>query len=118
MVWGDPEKLGQVFANYFTNALHHLSGERRIRIGLKTEERKVICSVFNTGDPIPAEALPHLWEKFYKADKARTRAYGGNGIGLSIVKAILDGMGGEYGAENKEDGVEFFFTIGKETGAS
>ncbi len=118
MVLGDPDKLGQVFANYFTNALHHLSGERKIRIGLRSEGKQAVVSVFNTGEPIPEEALPHIWEKFYKADKARTRAYGGNGIGLSIVKAILDGMGGSYGVENKKNGVEFFFIIGKETGLS
>ncbi|MBQ9437898.1 MAG: ATP-binding protein, partial [Lachnospiraceae bacterium] len=54
---------------------------------------------------------PHVWEKFYKADKARTRSYGGNGIGLSIVKAILDSCGGSYGVINKETGVEFWFML-------
>ena len=47
-------------------------------------------TVFNTGEPIPEEAIPQLWTKFYKVDKARTRAYGGSGIGLSIVKAIME----------------------------
>ena len=49
--------------------------------------------------------------KFYKVDKARTRAYGGSGIGLSIVKAIMDSHHREYGVENVEDGVEFWFTL-------
>ena len=71
----------------------------------------VRVSVFNTGTPIPEDAIPNLWTKFYKVDKARTRAYGGSGIGLSIVKAIMDSHQREYGVENVEDGVEFWFTL-------
>ena len=68
-------------------------------------------SVFNTGSPIPEEDLEKIWVKFYKVDKARTRAYGGSGIGLSIVKAIMESMNQEYGVRNREDGVEFWFTL-------
>ena len=68
-------------------------------------------TVFNTGKPIPAESLPHIWEKFYKVDKARTRAYGGSGVGLSIVKAIMDLHHCAYGAENYENGVAFWFEL-------
>jgi signal transduction histidine kinase len=71
----------------------------------------VKVKVFNTGAPIPEEAIPHLWEKFYKVDKARTRAYGGSGVGLSIVKAIMDSMNQQYGVENCADGVMFWFTL-------
>lgn len=65
----------------------------------------------NTGDHIPEADLPNIWTKFYKVDKARTRAYGGSGIGLSIVKAIMDSHHREYGAENTPDGVRFWFTL-------
>ncbi len=61
--------------------------------------------------------MPHLWEKFYKVDKARTREYGGSGVGLSIVKAIMESMNQEYGVRNEEDGVTFWFAlemVGKE----
>ena len=68
-------------------------------------------SVFNTGEQIPAESLPLLWDKFYKVDKARTREYGGSGIGLSIVKAIIELHHGSYGARNFENGVEFWIEI-------
>lgn len=68
-------------------------------------------SVFNTGEPIPEDAIPHLWEKFYKVDKARTRAYGGSGVGLSIVKAIMDSLHREYGVENYTNGVLFWFEL-------
>lgn len=61
--------------------------------------------------PIPEDAIPNLWTKFYKVDKARTRAYGGTGIGLSIVKAIMDAHNQQYGVKNWENGVEFWFTL-------
>ena len=67
--------------------------------------------LYNTGEHIPENSREHLFEKFYKVDKARTRAYGGSGIGLSIVKAIQDSMGQNYGMDNAEDGVNFWFEI-------
>ena len=67
------------------------------------ENGLVRVSVFNTGTPIPEEAIPNLWTKFYKVDKARTRAYGGTGIGLSIVKAIMDAHNQQYGVKNWEN---------------
>ena len=60
---------------------------------------------------IPEADIPNLWNKFYKVDKARTREYGGSGIGLSIVKAIMEGMNQEYGVQNFDNGVEFWFTL-------
>ena len=82
-----------------------------IRIAMEpVPERNVLrVSVFNTGKRIPEEDLENLWQKFYKVDKARTRAYGGSGIGLSIVKAIMDLHGMAYGVENLDDGVRFWF---------
>ena len=68
-------------------------------------------SVFNTGIPIPEESIPHIWENFYKVDKARTREYGGSGVGLSIVKAIMDAMNQSYGVINYDNGVEFWFEL-------
>ncbi len=110
-VWGDEFKVEEVLMNYFTNALHHVSGAMEIRISiLQKDEHARIC-VFNTGEQIPEEELEHLWEKFYKVDKARTREYGGSGIGLSIVKAIMESMHQAYGVVNREDGVEFWFEL-------
>lgn len=112
-VWGDEFKTEEVFMNYFTNALNHLDGERVVDIKLSQEGKKVRISVFNSGIPIPEESLPHLWEKFYKVDKARTREYGGSGVGLSIVKAIMESMNQKYGVVNYENGVEFWFEMEK-----
>ena len=67
--------------------------------------------MFNTGNNIPEADIEHIWEKFYKVDKARTREYGGNGIGLSIVKAIVESMGKTCGVNNLSDGVEFWFEL-------
>ena len=67
--------------------------------------------MFNTGDTIPEEELDKIWIKFYKVDKARTREYGGNGIGLSIVKAIMDSMNQQCGVKNFDNGVAFWFTL-------
>lgn len=110
-VWSDEFKTEEVFMNYFTNAVNHCEGEKIIEISLEQTRGRAKVKVFNTGAPIPEESLPHIWEKFYKVDKARTRAYGGSGVGLSIVKAILDSLHQEYGVENREDGVCFWFTM-------
>lgn len=110
-VWADEFKTEEVFANYFTNAINHADGDKIIAVKLTRQEKKVRISVFNTGDPIPEESLEHLWEKFYKVDKARTREYGGSGVGLSIVKAIMESMHQPFGVTNYENGVEFWFEL-------
>lgn len=111
-VWGDVYKVEEVFTNYFNNAINHASGEKVIRITLEKRDNNIVrAGVFNTGARIPEEALPHLWEKFYKVDKARTREYGGSGIGLSIVKAVMESLHGDYGVVNRENGVEFWFEL-------
>ena len=110
-VWADEYKTEEVFMNYFSNALNHCGGEKKIVVSLRETDNLVRVSVFNTGDRIPEEAIPHLWEKFYKVDKARTREYGGSGVGLSIVKAIMESMNREFGVENCGNGVLFWFEL-------
>lgn len=110
-VWGDEFRVEEIFMNYFTNAIHYAGAEKIIDVKAVRQEHKIRISVFNTGEPIPDESLEHLWEKFYKVDKARTREYGGSGIGLSIVKAIAESMNQEYGVKNYDNGVEFWFTL-------
>lgn len=110
-VWADEFKVEQVVRNYVNNALNHVDGEKVIEIKITQENDVAKITVFNTGTPIPEEDLPHIWEKFYKVDKARTREYGGNGIGLSIVKAIMESFGKGYGAINHTNGVEFWFEL-------
>ena len=106
--WADEYKVEHVIRNYISNAFHHLDGENIIEVRLIPLDDKVRVSVFNTGNPIPEKDLSRIWEKFYKVDKAHTREYGGNGIGLSIVKAIMESLRQQYGVKNYDYGVEFW----------
>ena len=112
-VWADEYKTEEVLTNYISNALNHCDGKQAIEVRTsKSEDGAIITvTVYNSGRNIAEEDLERIWEKFYKTDKARTREYGGNGIGLSIVKAIMESMGQEYGVRNVSDGVEFWFTL-------
>lgn len=110
-VWADEFKTEEVFENYFTNAMNHAAGEKKVMISFVPNEKNVRVCVYNTGEKIPEASLKQIWDKFYKVDKARTRAYGGSGVGLSIVKAIMNSMNQQFGVENKEDGVEFWFEL-------
>ena len=111
-VWADEFKVEEVVTNYISNALNHLEGDKVIDVKLIRKPGNVIrTTVFNTGKPIPAEDLDKIWIKFYKVDKARTREYGGSGIGLSIVKAIMDSFHQKCGVKNYDNGVEFWFEL-------
>ena len=111
-VWADEYKVEEVITNYISNAINHCCNENIIKVAVgQIDKENVRVSVFNTGKNIPEEDIEHIWEKFYKVDKARTREYGGNGIGLSIVKAIVESMGKKCGVNNLSDGVEFWFDL-------
>ena len=121
-VWADEYKVEEVITNYISNAINHCCNENIIKVNVEQIDKdNVRVTVYNSGKNIPEEDIEHIWEKFYKVDKARTREYGGNGIGLSIVKAIVESMGkqcgvrngsdGECGVMNVDGGVEFWFDL-------
>ncbi|MCI9247947.1 MAG: HAMP domain-containing protein [Dorea sp.] len=110
-VWADEYKVEQVVRNYVSNAFHHVSLEKIIEVKIKILQDKARVTVFNTGTAIPEEDVGRIWDKFYKVDKAHTREYGGNGIGLSIVKAIMESFRQKYGVINYDNGVEFWFEL-------
>ena len=110
-VWSDEFLFEEVLVNYFNNALNHLNEEKIIRINVERMEEHTRVTVFNTGDNIPENELDNIWGKFYKVDKARTREYGGSGLGLSIVKAVADSLNQEYGVYNLPDGVAFWINL-------
>ena len=110
-VWADEYMIEEVVTNYLTNAIYHAANENIIDIRIIKDKGRVRVSVFNTGEPIPEEDIEKIWIKFYKVDKARTREYGGNGIGLSIVKAIMEAHNKPYGVINHSNGVEFWFEL-------
>lgn len=113
-VWADEFLAEEIITNYLSNAIHHADGSREIAIRYVRRENVIRVCVFNTGKQIPEAELEKIWGKFYKVDKARTREYGGSGIGLSIVKAAVESMHRECGVENREDGVEFWFELDAE----
>lgn len=110
-VWADEYMVEEVLTNYISNAFHHVAGAKIVEVKLIPMGEIVRIAVFNTGIPIPAADLQNVWQKFYKVDKARTREYGGTGIGLSIVKAIMEAHNRAYGVKNHASGVEFWFEL-------
>lgn len=85
-----------------------------IKVWLERREADVRIHVYNDGKQIPKEDIEKLWIKFYKVDKARTREYGGSGIGLSIVAATMNAHGKAFGVLNEENGVDFYFDLDAE----
>lgn len=118
-VYSDSFYIDQILTNYLTNAIKHVdevNGQKEITVKSEIRDNKVRISVFNTGEQIAEEDLNRIWMRFYKRDTSRNRAAGGSGIGLSLVKAIMNNYKNEYGVENKENGVEFFFNVNRKEG--
>jgi len=120
-VFADDMYLSQIITNYLTNAIKHVKdvdGEKYIKITnvVLQDKQKARVTVFNTGDNISEENLNRIWNRFFKADEARNRDDGGSGIGLSIVRAIMNNYGNDYGVKNKPKGVEFYFEVDLQSG--
>ncbi|MBQ6660609.1 MAG: HAMP domain-containing protein [Lachnospiraceae bacterium] len=110
-VWADEFMVEEVITNYVSNAINHASKSKELAVSVERKETVARISVYNTGELIPETDIDKIWIKFYKVDKARSREYGGSGIGLSIVKAIMDRHHQKYGVANHENGVEFWFEL-------
>ena len=111
-VHADEFLVEQIVTNFVSNAIHYVLNENIITVRYDFMRKgKVRISVFNSGNNIAKKDIKRIWEKFYKADKARSREYGGSGIGLSVVKAIMDLLHEKYGVENLSNGVEFWFEL-------
>lgn len=113
-VYADSNLVQQILNNYISNAIKNaekIKKQKYISISLKLLENKVRVSVFNTGKNIIEENMQKIWNRFYKEDTSRNREIGGTGIGLSLVKAIMNNYENKYGVINKENGVEFYFDL-------
>ena len=113
-VFADDFYVEQIITNYITNAIKNvkeIEGKKIIRIENIVIDDKVRIKVFNTGDSISEEQIQRIWNRFYKIDESRSREQGGSGIGLSLVKAIMNNYGNDYGVINVKDGVEFYFDL-------
>ena len=119
MAYADVFYIEQIVTNYLTNAIKYskeINGKRKIKVDITTNEenKKIRVSVFNTGDNINEAELQRIWGRFYKIDTSRNRENGGTGIGLAFVKAIMNNYKNDYGAINKEGGIEFYFELDSE----
>jgi heavy metal sensor kinase len=93
-VVGDADRIGQVIVNLLTNSIHYNKQGGEIRVATRAETGSAILTVADTGQGIASADLPHVFERFYRADKSRSRASGQSGLGLAICKAIVDAHGG------------------------
>ncbi|MTI69359.1 MAG: HAMP domain-containing histidine kinase [Firmicutes bacterium] len=110
-VLGDELRLKQVLINYINNALNHIDERKEISIKITKNNSLVRVCVKNSGNNISKEETEKIWDSFYKVDKSRNRKYGTTGLGLSIVKGIINLHNGHYGVINKKDGVEFYIKL-------
>ena len=116
IVFADDFYIDQVLTNYITNAIKYaieINGEKRVRIENEIDKKnnKVRVKVFNTFVQFSEEEINRIWKRFYKVDESRNRENGGNGIGLSLVKAIMKQYDNKYGVKNVAGGVEFYFEL-------
>jgi signal transduction histidine kinase len=111
-VHADPDRVAQVLRNLIANALWHTPPQGKITVETKVIDRMVSVSVADTGEGIAPEDLSHVFDRFYRADSARTRHTGGSGLGLAIAKSLIEAMGGRIGVDSElGKGSRFWFTL-------
>ncbi len=110
-VLADPEKLAQVFRNLLQNAWQYTPDGGKVRISSERLPGQIKMSFANTGEEIPKEDLPFIFERFYRGEKSRSRQHGGAGIGLAIVKELIEAHGGEVEAESSTAEIRIRFTL-------
>jgi two-component system sensor histidine kinase BaeS len=107
----DPGRLRQLLSNLIANALAHTPADGKIDVSIQAENSAIILKVADTGSGIAAEHLPHLFNRFYRADKSRSRETGGTGLGLAIVKGLVAAHDGEITAVSPGTGQGSIFII-------
>jgi len=111
-VQADGDRVGQVIRNLVGNALRHTLANGSITIDVTATSDQVRVQVIDTGEGIPPEDLPHVFDRFYRGDRSRARSSGGSGLGLAITKSLVEAMGGSIGVESRSGaGSTFWFTL-------
>lgn len=111
-VWADPDRLEQVVINLLDNAVRFTPPGGAVTVSAREEGGAVAIAVSDTGPGIPPEDLDRIWERFYKADRARTRAAGGTGLGLAIARELVERLGGTISVESRVgEGTTFTVTL-------
>jgi signal transduction histidine kinase len=108
---GDPDKLAQVLANLLENAGQYAPSGGSVRIGVERLPGRCRVIIANSGEGIAPEDIPFVFERFYRGEKSRSREYGGAGIGLAIVKELVEAHGGAVGAESAVGETWVWFTL-------
>ena len=111
IVTARPDELAQVMANLLQNAIRYTPAGGQVRVAASMTDDGALIWVKNSGSPIPADELPRVWERFYRVEKSRDPARGGAGIGLAIVKQLVEADGGRVGAESSATGNRFWFSV-------
>jgi signal transduction histidine kinase len=107
----NPDHLAQVLANLLSNAVRYTPRGGRVTVRVERHPDDVLVSVANTSEPIPPDDLARVFERFYRVEKSRDRARGGAGIGLAIVKQLVEAAGGRVGAESADGQTRFWFSL-------
>ncbi|MDQ2934999.1 MAG: ATP-binding protein, partial [Chloroflexota bacterium] len=107
----EPDGIGQVMTNLVHNAARYTDDGGAISVRLRAEGQWLRCTVENDGPPIPADHLPLIWERLHRVDRSRARASGGAGIGLAIVRQIVEAHGGSVGANSGEGRTAIWFRL-------
>lgn len=110
-LWADRQRLAQILNNLLDNALRHTPAGGSVVLAAAISGTEMVFTVSDDGDGIPAEHLPHLFERFYRADSARDRGRGGSGIGLAIAKALTEAHGGHISVVSRGPGRGATFTV-------
>lgn len=111
-VLGDAFYLEQALTNYLDNAIAHTPSQKIVKVSVYTEKASLVCSVFNEGSTISIDDESRIWESFYKIDKAHTPTVQTHaGLGLYIVRTIINAHAGQYGINRLDDGIEFWFLL-------
>ncbi len=111
-VQSDPDRVRQVLNNLISNALRHTPADGKVEVTAGRRQATVEISVSDTGPGLSAEEIPHVFDRFWRGDKARTRQQGGSGLGLAIAKQLVEAQGGSIGVESEEArGSRFWFTL-------
>lgn len=110
-ITADPEKLGRLFSNLVANALKYGHGASYIHLTAKQLGEKVVITVADDGEKIPAESVKHLFERFYRVESSRNKATGGTGLGLAIVQSIVELHHGSVTARSDDQETAFVVTL-------
>jgi signal transduction histidine kinase len=108
---GDPDGLAQVLGNLLQNAIRYTPSGGTVTIRAERRTGDILVAISNTGEGIPPVDLPHVFERFYRVDKSRDRVHGGAGIGLAIVRQLVEAAGGDVGVESERGLTRFWFSL-------